>query len=236
MFLPFIIISISNFLIVIKLMKKFKFSRITRSNRTPNTNENNSEHNTAQAQRTRKQKGKETVAAKISQRILVNNKRITKIDNKETTKILVIIASVFLLLNLPLAGVKTYYFFRSNAFNFNPDDIDLNKNQNSNDLVNINDSEYDLDGFITNMLDFSESFNKSEIDLFERSVDNLNHINLTVLFKNALFTQRKEILEKVSSLIYYLNFSINFFLYTSQTKAFRKLFREYFVYFLKRFK
>jgi hypothetical protein len=181
-FLPFIIILLSNTLIMVKLMKKFNSKnqqrsesfKMLESNKSLDENINHKHQNISQISQKHNQK-----------------------SNKDTTKTLLLIAITFLILNFPIACLKTYNYIFYN-----------------NDLLLNNFTFYDN---TTNILsDYHNSFNISlteYIFTLEQMVDSTN---------------TKQIIEKLASFIYYVNFSINFFLYTLKTRQFREKFFGYF--------
>ncbi len=232
MIVPFIIISITNALIMFKLMNSFSFKmkrnsdfriqKASNSKRNYRTVEITDMESFSYSSNINQQK-RQTLT-KISHSI--NNNRHNKSStNKETTKTLVIIASTFLLLNFPIAGTKTFYFLKSSNTDseftgaelfYQVNNKNLTTNQSyMNDLINWSYSSTNS----TILIDISPEKLKSSNESFINKTTFIEVLN-----NHVVFNQKKELLERIASLIYYINFSINFFLYTFNTKQFRDIF------------
>jgi hypothetical protein len=195
MVIPFIIISISNILIGFRLMreaKKLKYHgsfRIALYRLMPFSRENSN----AQSKNNSKRDSKisnELNENHFHRRVTLKEvKKHNSKSNKETTKILLIIASTFLMLNFPLAATKTYYFFA------------VTEQTTQNSFLTTT-SNFQNDSIVLNNKTISSTGGENELD---------DH-------------KTKEIIEKIAQFIYYLNYCINFFLYTFKTKQFRENF------------
>jgi hypothetical protein len=232
MIVPFIIISIINALIMFKLMNSFKFN--TRSNnRFKGSNIKNRSLQTFEVSEIEiynSTLNEQTKQILKRQSYSINNTRHNKPStNKETTKTLVIIASTFLILNFPIAGTKTFYFFKSSSTSteFIGAELLFQENKNietnfsyMNDLLNWSFASLSLSSEnITNLIEISTDKLSNSNDSFINKTSFIEALN-----NQVIFNQKKELLERIASLIYYINFSINFFLYTFKTKKFREIF------------
>lgn len=112
----------------------------------------------------------------------------------ESTKTLLIISFVFLLLHFPLAINKLWYFVSIQAQSFIP------KSKNDSGSISLLDSQ------------------------FEAS----NQTNTTSNLFQFESNEYEELFERVTCYIFYLNFSLNFFLYTYNGSKFRKIFLKLF--------
>lgn len=193
MVIPFIIISISNILIGFRLMREAKqlkdhgSFRLALYRLIPFNSEN---HNVKSQSNSNTNSTNSSELKKSNRHRRITLKEVKKHNSKsniETTKILLIIASTFLILNFPLAATKTYYFFTENT---------EKPIQNS---------------FLTTTSNFQNY-----------SVNKTNPIDDENKLEDSKTT--KEIIEKIAQFIYYINYSINFFLYTFKTKQFREHF------------
>ena len=115
----------------------------------------------------------------------------------KTTKLLLCISSAYLILHTPLALSKIYYFL---------------KNQN------IYNQNYEA----------QESFDQSTIsinlELISNSSLDFERLNTTYFFNMSTDIEInlwEEIIERIGGYLYYLNFPLNFFLYTLNGKKFR---------------
>jgi hypothetical protein len=170
MILPFLIISVSNLMIFYKLMTEAKELRERRFRHKCKLYRMTSLLNPTES----------SCRLEISsvfkrQKHPPESQKHHSKSNRETTKIVLIIASTFLILNFPIASIKTYSFFYQKSMSSNLDQTAEETNAGT-----------------------------------------------------------KEVVEKMASFIYYINFSINFFLYTLKTKTFRDNFIRYFLSYFKR--
>ena len=237
MIVPFIIISITNSLIMVKLMNSFSFKmRDNSSFMDSNTSKKNfRSYDVTDTDSLSSNLNEQNRQILIRQSYQTHNSRHNKPStNKETTKTLVIIASTFLLLNFPIASTKTFYFFKSGTetdflnsdFLYQLNNINNNNNNKNvsinhidmNHLLNLNYSSISLAN-ITHLIDLS---NEKFGGVNESFMNKTTYIE--VFNDQVVFNQKKELLERIASLIYYINFSINFFLYTFNTKQFRDIF------------
>ena len=208
MIIPFIIISISNVLIIYKLMNRFK-------------DDSPDEERGSIIDRSRR------IVYSLSKRLTnksdsdVNHHVVVRTNHSnasksEAIKILFLIATTFLLLNFPLAFTKTYQFFSKKQSS-------PTKNQSFNKNENIS-RYFNQSGYIENVTLTSEIVEQA----FESFENNSMKINLTELIIYSKKFQIQEILSKISYFIYYINFSINFFLYSFKKKQFRNSFLKFF--------
>ena len=113
-----------------------------------------------------------------------------------------------MVLNFPITINKTISFFGKNS--------SINEDTNTIIRYDINDSNYS---------EFSLIYNNNN--------DSQKSANQSYIGSNPELrsNQVKEIFSKMASYIYYINYSINFFLYTFRTKQFRenifKVFRKW---------
>jgi hypothetical protein len=145
-----------------------------------------------------------------------NNNNNNTNNNNEAIKILFLITTSFLVLNLPLALIKTYQFF--------------NKNQMSLILTDLNNATNYYNN--SNSLNYQYVFNDSNIEELMLSENNFNDgFELEEILKYSIKLQKQEVLWKISFLLYYVNFSINFFLYLFKKRYFNEslvdLFRNF---------
>jgi hypothetical protein len=255
MILPFIIILVTNLLIMFKLMRKFSFKK--RSSFQKRFNDQNArKKQNIYNKMARSKKGSLVSNQSIVASISTNKHKKTTIS-KETTKTLLIIATTFLILNFPIASTKTYYFFMASSSSFDLKSVENKSNEtNLNNIAKMNnsfsekttrDSEFSIrnktnlvleDYLIDITKNFSSYIEFTQDDYYtEPLVKNLlNKTNFVDMLNLEMsYNQRKEILEKIASLIYYINFSINFFLYTFNTSS-NSQFREIFFHLFKRSK
>ncbi len=115
--------------------------------------------------------------------------------NKDAFTLLLII-SVFLVLNFPITINKTISFFGSNSSTHEGTNLTVRHEMNH-----------------TNYSEISFTYNNT-LKTFNQ-IENLINPDLRS-------NQIKEIFSKIASYIYYINYSINFFLYTFRTKQFRE--------------
>ena len=208
MIIPFLIIAISNVMIVSKLVKKFEF----RLNKTPHTTENLEiifieQANESNHRRPSSESNNQNLIAATS-------RRNVKINNSETVRILFIITTTFLLLNFPLAITKTYHFFQKYSLKFykNETSIDyMDSMVNKSSPKSINRYKNNKNTFNSDLRGFK--LNNTSIDTLENLIDNI---------------EVEESLTKISYFIYYINFSINFFLYSFNTNQFWRNFLRIF--------
>ena len=223
MLIPFILISIINTLIGIKLMglltpfyklqKTFVNNNFSHnssdglSTRLENVNEkiNKSRH---------KRRSYESITHNIESEITSNNfgmalpmLGISNISERKkkyskTTKLLLSISTTYLLLHSPLAISKIYYFLKNHHMQ--------NQHFEEQSSSNITLISIDLQEF-SNFTAYSDNFNTSY--LFNPELE----INLT-----------EEIIERIGGYMYYLNFPLNFFLYALNGKKFRDKFLKIF--------
>ena len=213
-FIPFILISITNMLIVVKLLNlKSPIKLLTKSiTKSSSIGTNNSIRN-----RTRLRSDKS-----INSHHELNNfldqtyehmqrrghtddnmsfdlesfgssvKYISNISNRmktysKTTTVLFTISTTFLILNCPTAIVKLWYIIKNSRY------------------------EIALENFIKNSNMTQENFLK-----LNKSMTNLT------LSNDFITSPFEELAERVSCYLYYLNFSLNFFLYNLNGSKFRK--------------
>ncbi len=222
MIIPFIIISISNVLIVYKLTKKFDANSaavaennhlrkrslilniITDIYATMNNNMNGD--------------------SRFSQ-TLSNIERHNYKSHKETVKTLFIISTTFLILNFPLCSIKLHQIFNFNSQNILPlgsnvtqpitvnYNLNLETNSSSTDCPNSN-----LTYSYNNFTDLNCTIENELTDFVEK-----NQTVLNILSGKMKKIQIVEIITKLAHFVYYINFSINFFLYTTNQKQFRNV-------------
>jgi hypothetical protein len=144
-----------------------------------------------------------------------------RLGSKKEAIALFIIVTIFLLLNFPITINKVMNFFTKNYSNIDANDFykELNLIRNIN---NNNDS---------NSSNMNSNLNYTYDDAnftFEIKLENTNQTVLVESPEQIKIIQIREIRTKLSSFIYYINFSINFFLYTFNTKQFRENFLHIF--------
>jgi hypothetical protein len=203
--LPFVLISILNVLIGVKLMKKQNSS----SHKLPRKRSKLRLRNFSQSRSNTmslEQDDDAHVCLETTSEIceLKRNRRSFQ-NNKETNNMLLLIASVLLVLNFPITLNKTYNFFMSTKSPLNEIYTDS----------------------------FTQSANASNSTLeFETGNDRVNMTNhsfeIDAAIKEMNSLQLKELLSKLAIYIYYVNFAVNFFLYTFNTKQFRENFLLFF--------
>lgn len=208
MIIPFTILLISNLLITLKLTKKF--------NKRDMEQDQNSERLIKKGRLSyllKSFKESDAFSNDLTNENNVLARRHTNINNNEAIKILFLITTSFLILNLPLALIKTYQYLNQN---YTPklmidriDDFTSSNNSWDNNLFILNDS---------NIEELLEHENYS--------------LELEEILKYSIKIQKQEIVWKICFLIYYLNFSINFFLYSYKKRYFNEilvdLFRKFF--------
>ena len=118
------------------------------------------------------------------------------------------ISTTFLILNSPLAACKTYYFFKRKFFSDLDSTIDGKLSGNGGGTYYSNTT-------FTHMYTNSSMFNTTTVS---------NLISRSSIQQNSEFETNafEEITERITCFIYYINFSLNFFLYTFNTKQFRE--------------
>ena len=210
MIIPFLIIAISNVMIVSKLVKKFEF----RLNKTPHTTENLEIILIEQANESNHRPSSESNNQNL---MAATMRRNVKINNSETVRILFIITTTFLLLNFPLAITKTYHFFQKNSLKFYINEttsIDyMDSIVNITSSKSINEYKNYKNTFISDVMFLNLNNSNIDIDILENLIDNI---------------EVEESLTKISYFIYYINFSINFFLYSFNTNQFWRNFLRIF--------
>jgi hypothetical protein len=196
MIIPFIIITISNVLIVNKLMKTMNMCNEYRNMAIRNNNNFNNNNNNAN-----------------------NSKRCQSYRyhlraRKETTKMLFLITTTFLILNFPLASYKGYQFIKNHL-------VTSSKQQEVTNL-----------GFYNSeIIEHISYYHQNETKLYNGNKTTLDHNNLSNIFTNYEHNneiqyliwkiQLQDLINKLAYFIYYINFSINFFLYSFNKKQFR---------------
>jgi hypothetical protein len=240
MVVPFIIISVSNVLIVFKLMKRFTFKsnklvereelrKLDESNLASFQNQKNTlgtdeslvnfssnNNNNSMVNNSFKMSRSETVRKSKSTNSKKSETRRHKSKSRsETTKTLIMISTTFLILNSPLAACKTYYFFKRKFF----DTESPVYHSKLGDIVYSNKTFTPL---------YTNSF-------IYNTTTTLNSINHQSHQQNSEFETNtfEEITERITCFIYYINFSLNFFLYTFNTKQFRENILDIFKKFFK---
>ena len=205
--IPFIIIAILNVLIGFRLLKKFRESRNRpRSNSIPIIDliEDDNYFSVSSKRNSSVKRYENGAIRKSFSRF--------RTSSKKEPMALFIIVTIFLILNFPITVNKVMNFFTKNYSNIDVNDFyhELNSIRNHNDSGNLNSS-------------LTYTFDETNF-AFEIKLENNNQ---TVLFDSPdqiKSMQLREIRTKISSFIYYINFSINFFLYTFNTKQFRENF------------
>jgi hypothetical protein len=198
MIIPFIIITISNVLIVYKLMKTMNICNEYRNMAIRNENNDNNIITTVN--------NSNNIINRVNR---YQSYRYHLRARKETTKMLFLITTTFLILNFPLASYKGYQFIKNHFINpikqievgsandetmqttpmgnlsfYQYNEMELTNYSTSNDNVNLNDNDNDIQYLIWKI-------------------------------------QLQDLINKLAYFIYYINFSINFFLYSFNKKQFR---------------
>ncbi len=211
MLIPFILITIINTFIGIKLMgllspfEKLKKSFIKTTHLSPSSSRSRGENTNIRLDiSSRRRPSLESWTKSVESETNSNYIPMLGISNiterkkkySKTTKFLLSISSTYLLLHCPLAVCKIYYFLKNHQFN----------SQQSN-LI-------------------SQVFNvSSEPTLFDDL--QLVDLNSSIILKTNSEMEinlTEEIIERIGGYLYYLNFPLNFFLYTMNGSKFRKAF------------
>jgi hypothetical protein len=137
-------------------------------------------------------------------------------SNKQT-KVLLLIVSVFFLLNLPIAISKLVFFVEKNSllpdFNDTMDSIKLQANQSTSNSSLLKNESLPLSHV---------NFEEEQIVSFQPSNNSLeqesNKVSSDDLSNEILAIQLKELFLKLSNFLFYLNFSLNFFFYIPTMK------------------
>jgi hypothetical protein len=209
--IPFIIIAILNVLIGFRLLKKFRETRNRpRSNSIPVIylikNKNGVYFrvpNKKNSSDKRSEHNSNEIRKSFSQ---------FRTGSKKEAIALFVIVTIFLILNFPITVNKVMNFFTKNYSNIDVNDLynELNSIRNNNDSGSLNSS-------------LTYTYDESNFAL-EIKLENTNQTMLFDSPEQLKNIQLREIRTKISSFIYYINFSINFFLYTFNTKQFRENF------------
>jgi hypothetical protein len=151
-----------------------------------------------------------------------------------TLKVLFTISITFLLLNSPMAINKFWYFFKYHDTSFYEINIEPSTVQLSNQSIRVPLSNYrpiqiSESGFVyffeKNGTFFNMTFGSDELGLNESS----SAFNMTYAYSKEKQDKSntnplEEICERISCYLYYLNFSLNFFLYSTTGSKFRNAF------------
>ena len=217
MLIPFILISIINTFIGIKLMgllspfKKLKKSFIKTAlshNSSRSKIENGHDiFDMSSRRRPSLESWSKSIESDTNSNYIpmlgISNITERKKKYSKTTKFLLSISTTYLFLHCPLAVCKIYYFLK-NHHQFN------SESETSNSAVSrlLNSS------LLEPKLEFSKNITSNANSTFDvyRSSSEME-INLT-----------EEIIERIGGYLYYLNFPLNFFLYTMNGSKFRKAF------------
>ena len=175
----------------------------------------------------------------------VSNMKTRKKHNTKTTKILLCISTAFLILNGPIATSKIYYLLKHDFFG------SLTSSQSSSDSSPIKKSHFDRLSSIVHstssdyydddhrLFNITSIFNLSHhLPYLDRNNDSIDlneqthHINLSFSSSSSLTNGRMggqtNTMEKLAGMLtsnlYYLNFVLNFFLYSLNGSKFRRLF------------
>lgn len=144
--------------------------------------------------------------------ISVNNKIKSKRRKaySKTTRMLLVISTIFLVLNLPMAVSKFRYFVQNILiFSAEPGFIEFSADDlNFNFTALMLDDYADMSGNSTYTLDYADLFNNS-------------HGIFLTINREPTAKLADEIIERIACYLYYLNFSINFILYTLNGPKFK---------------
>jgi hypothetical protein len=221
MVIPFFMISISNVMIMLKLVQKFenKFNFKKKAKASSNFNIMLIELNEVSK--------KPSIEINNDQLITATSRHNVKLNNSEAIRILFIITTTFLVLNFPLAITKTYHFFQKNnspALFKNETILSsmVSKEINSSSEAYYMHRQNKFDSDIRSL-----NLNNSKINTLDDLIDNIN-IKIDTLDDLIDDIEFEESLTKISYFIYYINFSINFFLYSFNTNQFWQNFLKIF--------
>jgi len=172
--------------------------------------------------------------AVIKSRISHANGRIKSYSR--TLKVLFTISITFLLLNCPIAINKFWYFFKYHDTSFYEINIEPPSTaQQSNQSIRVPDSNYRpiqiSDSGLVYFFEkkgtfFNMTFGADELGINESS----SAFNMTYVYSKEKQQDKsntnplEEICERISCYLYYLNFSLNFFLYSTTGSKFRNAF------------
>lgn len=217
MIFPFFLIFTINLMIICKLMKIKPCTRIcnslkrTRSNRIKYRRNNNRlpiepirPHLTLLhpdgALPMRKQ---QKLKLRISNEAQVRRSKAYS----RTTRMLIILSSTFLILHSPIAFNKIWYFVKN---------LTLNKDINIQSPIDLNQNNISFNLTISHL-------NGDNRHIDEYSIRNDSSSSLHHKSTNMEASSSEEIIERLSCYVYYLNFSLNFFLYTLNSSKFKKI-------------
>ena len=132
-----------------------------------------------------------------------------------TTRVLIFISITFLMLHAPIAYSKIRYYYKS-GLGFDTENDAINDVKESLNELSLVASQKNI------------TFTSSE--LFEGM--NMNSTNIQVSYMEA--NDSDEIFERITCYIYYLNFSLNFFLYALAGATFRRELFNMFKFFIRK--
>ena len=131
-----------------------------------------------------------------------------------TTLVLLSISTMYLLLHFPIALTKIFYFFE-NSQTFN--------NQGLRDSLKEDDVYSVAKGFLTR----DQEFNLKNLVFNSTSLINKTFLAKSLSLMNLTRSDPFDaIIEKITSNLYYLSFTLNFFLYSLNGTRFRKSLRK----------
>ena len=119
-----------------------------------------------------------------------------------TTRLLLIISSVFFLFNTPMYFSKLYYYLKNSKYEENTASVNID------------------------LKDFKFNAKAYNLTISHESVSYINKLNFTVNFHLLDADINEEIMEIITCFLYYLHFSLNFFLYSFSGASFRRTFSK----------
>lgn len=169
----------------------------------------------------------------------VSNMKTRRKHNTKTTKILLCISTAFLILNGPIATSKIYYLLKHDFFGTltSPSSSATIQKSHIEHLVDTSDTSdyYDDDDRlfnITNAFNLSHHLPSSFYDRNESSgpikslhvSSNYQHDGIDAKSGGGQANSMEKLIGLLTSNLYYLNFVLNFFLYSLNGPKFRRLF------------
>ena len=150
-----------------------------------------------------------------------------------TVKVLFVISTTFLLLNCPMTINKFWYFFKYHGTSFYETNLEEHKITNTNQtmpFLSYRPLQISSSGMFYSFESNGTVFNMSlGADVISSNESFGNEFNMTYSYDKEKHDKSdtdplEEIFERISCYLYYLNFSLNFFLYSTTGSKFRNAF------------